>query len=387
MGKYKKFLFFFTLIISILFIPNVKAEIISLNSDNSAFGVHWNNYYSYPDYFTINPQSSRNFTLSLYNYEGVTRPYTYLVMSMCSNYSPANWEVINSSYNESFFVDGPITWYLVSDQPCNIALTDGKTGYRYYLQFEVGKYFDYDGTGEELEVVSTIKGRNSDIYGGWYGINTWYLSSDDLVSELKENQLLRNQMLEIENGLIDVQNGINNVNNTLNATNSRLDGINSSINQSNSLLQESNQKQQDMINKQNETNQKLDANTDAVNEQTNTLKDSNSSDATNSAGSFFSGFTTDTFGLTSIITAPLNLITSITSSTCSPVGLPIPFVDNMTLNLPCLRGIYEQHFGTLLSVYQTITFGIVAYWVCIRIFALVKDFKNPEHDEIEVLDL
>jgi len=133
--------------------------------------------------------------------------------------------------------------------------------------------------------------------------------------------------------------------------------------------------------------QAINSNTDALNKQTDTLKDSDSSEATDDAGSFFSGFNTDTFGLTSIITAPLNLITSITSSTCSPVGLPVPFVDNMTLELPCLRGIYEQHFGSLLNIYQIITFGIVAYWVCVRIFALVKDFKNPEHDEIEVMDL
>lgn len=49
--------------------------------------------------------------------------------------------------------------------------------------------------------------------------------------------------------------------------------------------------------------------------------------------------------------------------------------------------IYSNHFGSFLSIYQMITFGIVAYWVCVRIFNLVKDFKNPDHDEIEVLDL
>lgn len=136
---------------------------------------------------------------------------------------------------------------------------------------------------------------------------------------------------------------------------------------------------QTIINQNQQTNEKI----DNVNDN---LTNSNSEEATNEAGNFFSGFTTDTFGLTSIITAPLNLITSITSSSCSPVGVPIPFVDK-TLNLPCLRGIYEEHFGSFFTVYQTITFGIVAYWVIVRIFALVKDFKNPDHDEIEVLDL
>lgn len=122
-------------------------------------------------------------------------------------------------------------------------------------------------------------------------------------------------------------------------------------------------------------------------EKTNSLLSSDDTDeATSKAGEFFSGFETNTFGLTSIITAPLNLIQSITSSTCSPVGIPIPYV-NKTLNLPCLGSIYSEHFGAILTIYQTITFGIVSYWVCVRIFNLVKDFKNPDHDEIEVVDL
>ena len=134
-----------------------------------------------------------------------------------------------------------------------------------------------------------------------------------------------------------------------------------------------------IINQQGQTNQKLDNLND-------NLTNSNSDDATNSASEFFSGFETDTFGLTSIITAPLNLIGSITSSSCSPLGLPLPYVDK-NLTLPCLTSIYKQHFGAFLDIYQIITFGITAYWVLVRIFALVKDFKNPDHDEIEVLDL
>ena len=129
---------------------------------------------------------------------------------------------------------------------------------------------------------------------------------------------------------------------------------------------------------------------DDTNKNLNDLKDditnSDSSGATGDADNFFKDFTTDTFGLTSIITAPLNLISSLTSKTCSNLVLPLPYV-NKNLTLPCLSTIYQQFFGDFLTIYQTITFGIVAYWVCIRIFNLVKDFKNPDHDEIEVMDL
>ncbi len=119
----------------------------------------------------------------------------------------------------------------------------------------------------------------------------------------------------------------------------------------------------------------------------NSLNDSDTSESTSTAGDFFSGFTTDTHGLTSIITAPLGLIGSITSSSCSPLAFKVPFLNNQTMELPCMSTIYKKHFGSFFTIYQTITFGIISYWVCVRIFALVKDFKNPEHDEVEVMDL
>lgn len=117
-----------------------------------------------------------------------------------------------------------------------------------------------------------------------------------------------------------------------------------------------------------------------------TLKDDNIDKAQDSAGGFFNDFTTDTHGLTAVITAPLSLIESITSSACSPLVIPLPYVDK-DLTLPCMSNIYSNYFSSFLSIYQIITFGIVAYWVLVRIFNLVKDFKNPDHDEIEVLDL
>lgn len=128
-----------------------------------------------------------------------------------------------------------------------------------------------------------------------------------------------------------------------------------------------------------------------VKQEMNGINDSINNDNTDGASSeasdFFNSFTTDTFGLTSIITAPLNLIKSLTSKTCTPLHLPLPFLDNKYLDLPCMSSIYSQYFGSFFTLYQTITYGIIAYWVCVRIFNLVKDFKNPEHDEIEVLDL
>lgn len=131
---------------------------------------------------------------------------------------------------------------------------------------------------------------------------------------------------------------------------------------------------------------KIDDTTNAVNDLNSSINDDSVSGAFSVGSSFFSNFSTSTHGLTGIITAPLNAIQSLTSSTCSPLVLPLPFVDE-DLILPCMRPIYEQHFGGFMTLYDIITLGIISYWVMVRIFALVKDFKNPDHDEIEVMDL
>lgn len=139
-----------------------------------------------------------------------------------------------------------------------------------------------------------------------------------------------------------------------------------------------------------ESIEEVQQNIDEVKKQINDLNDSinnsDSSGASSSAGGFFEDFTTDTFGLTAVITAPLNFIKSLTSSSCKPLNIPLPFVDT-NLTLPCMSTIYNQYFGGFYTLYQTITTGLIAYWVCVRIFNLVKDFKNPDHDEIEVMDL
>lgn len=129
----------------------------------------------------------------------------------------------------------------------------------------------------------------------------------------------------------------------------------------------------------NETNQNINNINDSIN---NDDVDESSSEYAD----FFSDFSANTHGLTGIITAPLNAIQSLSSKTCSPLVLPLPFV-NQNLTLPCMRSIYDQYFGNFMIIYDIVTLGIVSYWVCVRIFALVKDFKNPDHDEVEVMDL
>ena len=173
---------------------------------------------------------------------------------------------------------------------------------------------------------------------------------------------------------IDEYNISNNA--ILNDINHKLDNLGFD---STSIIENQNKNQQ-------QTNERLDKTNEQLGDLNNNITNSDINDASSSADSFFSGFESNDFGLTSIITSPLNLIKSITSSTCTPLGFPAPFV-NKQITLPCMRGIYQEFFGSFLAIYQTITFGIVAYWVCVNTFATVKGFKDPDSDRIEVLDL
>lgn len=137
---------------------------------------------------------------------------------------------------------------------------------------------------------------------------------------------------------------------------------------------------------QQQTNEKLDETNEQLTDLNDNITNSDVSGAQSDADNFFSGFENDSHGLTAIVTAPLNLIQSITSSTCTPIGFDAPFVGQQ-VTLPCMKDVYEDHFGFFLTLYQTITFGVVAYWVCVNILATVRGFKDPDSDKIEVLDL
>ena len=117
-----------------------------------------------------------------------------------------------------------------------------------------------------------------------------------------------------------------------------------------------------------------------------TLTDSSIEGAESSGDSFFGDYQDKDYGLSDIITLPLSFIQGLTNSTCSNLTLPLPFV-NQNLTLPCMSLIYSEHFGAIYTIYQTVTTALIGYWVAVRIYGLVKDFKDPENDKIEVMDL
>lgn len=116
------------------------------------------------------------------------------------------------------------------------------------------------------------------------------------------------------------------------------------------------------------------------------ITNSDTSESTNTAGSFFEDFQSDDFGLSDIITMPLTFIQGLSDSTCYSLNLPLPFVEQ-DVSIPCMTSIYEEYFSTFLTLYQVITTGFISYWVCVNIYSLVKGFKDPDNDNVEVMDL
>lgn len=157
---------------------------------------------------------------------------------------------------------------------------------------------------------------------------------------------------------------------------------NTIINQNSTQITQNNQmitNQQTQITQNNTTNQKLDEINASIN-------NDNTSGASSSASSYFSNFSNNTHGLTGIITLPLTSIQRLTSSTCTALVVPIPYT-NSNITLPCMTDVYNTYIPTIYNLWKVVSFGIIAYFICLDIFRMVKDFKDPNKDEIEVVDL
>lgn len=125
---------------------------------------------------------------------------------------------------------------------------------------------------------------------------------------------------------------------------------------------------------------------DSIGDLNNSINDSNVDGATDSASGFFENFEDNDHGLSAFITSPLNFIKSITNSTCEPITFTLPFTHD-TVSLPCMTPIYQKFFGNFLTVWQMITNGLIAYWVGINCFRIVKNMKDPEKYYVEVMGL
>lgn len=91
------------------------------------------------------------------------------------------------------------------------------------------------------------------------------------------------------------------------------------------------------------------------------------------------------YGLQAAIIAPLNFIAELPGKQCTPLQLPLPHMGNM--QLPCMRSIYEEHFGLILNLYQTVIVGLFSYYLAINAISTIKGISSPKDDRIEVVKL
>lgn len=146
--------------------------------------------------------------------------------------------------------------------------------------------------------------------------------------------------------------------------------INNSINNTNNIINNQNKNQQ-------QTNEKLD-NID------NTLKDDEID--TSGASSFFEDFESkDHGGLSTLITAPLNVIVKITDK-CKPIVIDVL---GKNITLPCGDTLFwdRPDVKTFRAIWNVIVCGPILYYLLIKLYKVIEGLKNPDDDRIEVVDL
>jgi len=126
----------------------------------------------------------------------------------------------------------------------------------------------------------------------------------------------------------------------------------------------------------------------------NSINDSiNNSNVDNGTGSdFFNDFQSqDNGGISGIITKPLVLINSLLSSnnSCNNLSLSISFPGQETKNVSFPSGciLWNNVPSTVINIYQIFVVGFCSYYLLKRLFKDVEDLKNPEKDNVEVIDL
>lgn len=118
-----------------------------------------------------------------------------------------------------------------------------------------------------------------------------------------------------------------------------------------------------------------------------TLNNADTSGAQNDVDSFFNGFDEgDTGSLMNLVKLPLKFLNSLNNS-CQAIELDTGFIGKFRLE--CLSStLYNQSgFSGLFNIIKLILNGAIMYGCIRKIISVVQKLKNPDDDEIEVMDL
>lgn len=130
----------------------------------------------------------------------------------------------------------------------------------------------------------------------------------------------------------------------------------------------------------NETQEKLDDINGSLNDDNVDAQDSQINDLLND-DSF-----NDKTGLSDIITAPLSILSNLTNA-CTPINLTIPYIDT-EVSIPCMSTSVYSKFNTgFINTISALINGFLVYRVIVSLYYMVKGFKDPDEDRVEVIDL
>lgn len=125
----------------------------------------------------------------------------------------------------------------------------------------------------------------------------------------------------------------------------------------------------------------------AVSDIQTTINSDNVEESTNSATDFFNNFDSgDTGSLMNLVSLPLKFISNLNNS-CTPIVLNTGYLG--TINLPCMSTyLYNNSdFAGLFNIISLVLNGLIMYGCIKSIINCVSKLKNPDNDEVEVMDL
>lgn len=211
----KKIIIFVVIVFALfLFFDSANAETISMTSNNSFFGVSIAGQSDFP-YFTYSSAYGNNSLydqpLYLYNYNGLSRPYKYLIASVCTNSEPKPY-IYGSGFSNNYVLYN-------TGKDC---IANNYNGSLFLLQIAISEYEDFDGTGEELVAAGRLQFLWSVDWTPFVQFIDWSLSSDDLLTNVAQNQEQIDALLDKQN---ETNQKLDELGNKQDETNNKLDEI------------------------------------------------------------------------------------------------------------------------------------------------------------------
>lgn len=125
----------------------------------------------------------------------------------------------------------------------------------------------------------------------------------------------------------------------------------------------------------------------SVDDVKNTIDDDDVTSSSNTAGGFFDDFDDgDTGSLMNLVKLPLKFLNKLNNA-CTPIQVNTGYLDKFTI--PCLSSyLYNvSGFAPIFNIVALVINGIIMYGCIKSIIETVQKLKDPNNDEVEVMDL